>query len=63
MEAEQALLGDFSKAAQDAILESRTAHNKQATRVLTQQSTTRQFFNLVLDLLLRDLLQLIFFCR
>lgn len=52
---EQALLGDFSKAAQDAILESRTAHNKQATRVLTRQATTRQFFNLVLDLLLRDL--------
>ncbi len=52
---EQALLGDFPKAAQDAILESRSAHEKQAMRVLTQKSTTKQFFGLLLDLLLRDL--------
>jgi type I restriction enzyme R subunit len=51
---EQALLGDFEKAAQDAILESRSAHEKQAMRVLSQKSAAKQFFNLLLNLLTGD---------
>ncbi len=52
---EQAMLGDFPRAAEDAILESHQAHNRQATRVLTQPSSTRSFIHTLLDVLLREL--------
>jgi len=52
---EQAMLGDFPRAAEDAILESHQAHNRQATRVLTKPASTRAFIHTLLDVLLREL--------
>jgi len=50
---EQALLGDLPKAMQDAVLESREAHEKQAMAILGNQVTARNFLGLLLDVLLR----------
>ena len=52
---EQALLGDFSKAMLDAVLESRGAHEKQAVKVLSNEAVAKSFGDLLLDVLLRGL--------
>ncbi|WP_444886626.1 type I restriction endonuclease subunit R [Microbulbifer sp. JMSA008] len=51
--AEQALLGGFSKAVDDAILESNDAHQNQMMQLLSDPEKIKQFSRLVFDLLNR----------
>jgi len=52
---EQAMKGDLAKVAMDAVLESREAHNSQALQILSKEHVARAFFDLLYDLLVRDL--------
>ncbi len=52
---EQAMLGDFPRAVQDAVLESREAHEKQAVRLLSSSNAAEVFKDLLLDVLLRGM--------
>lgn len=48
---EQAMLGDFLKALDDAVLDSGTAHQKQQMRILTGEGTKRPFADIIYDFL------------
>ena len=48
---EQALLGDFSKAIDDAILDSNTAHQNQMIQLLSDPKKAASFARVVFDLL------------
>jgi type I restriction enzyme, R subunit len=49
--AEQALLGDFSKAVEDAMLDSSTAHQNQLLQLLSDPQKTARFERVIFDLL------------
>ncbi len=51
--AEQALLGDFSKAIDDAILDSSDAHQNQMMQLLADPSKAANFARIVFDLLVQ----------
>ncbi|WP_238937563.1 hypothetical protein [Pseudoalteromonas sp. S16_S37] len=48
---EQAMLGDFPKAIDDAILDSNEAHQEQMMQLLSDPSKTAQFAKVVFDML------------
>jgi len=48
---EQAMLGDFSKAMDDAIMDSSEAHNNQMMQLLSDPKKAQNFSKLVFDLL------------
>jgi type I restriction enzyme R subunit len=50
---EQALLGDFSKAIDDAILDSSEAHQNQTMLLLADPDKTANFARIVFDLLVQ----------
>ena len=52
--AEQAMLGDFSKAVDDAVLDSSDAHNDQMMQLLSNPDKAADFARVVFDLLRRD---------
>ena len=52
--AEQAMLGDFSKAVDDAVLDSSDAHNNQMMQLLSNPDKAADFARVVFDLLRRD---------
>jgi len=52
---EQAMLGDFPRAVQDAVLDSRSAHEKQAVKLLSSDDAAAVFKDLLLDVLLRGM--------
>ena len=49
--AEQAMLGDFSKAVDDAVLDSSDAHNNQMMQLLSNPDKAADFARVVFDLL------------
>ena len=49
--AEQAMLGDFSKAVDDAILDSSAAHRNQMMQLLSDPNKTKGFARIIFDLL------------
>ncbi len=50
---EQAMLGDFQKAIEDAILDSNEAHQKQMMKLLTMPETGNAFANIIYEMLNR----------
>ncbi|HAB37022.1 MAG TPA: hypothetical protein DCE52_03295, partial [Rhodobacteraceae bacterium] len=52
--AEQALLGDFNKAVDEAIMDSGEAHNNQMMQLLSNPNKAKTFARLVFDLLKVD---------
>ena len=50
---EQAMLGDFQKAIEDAILDSNEAHQKQMLKLLTMPETGNAFANIIYEMLNR----------
>lgn len=48
---EQAMLGDFPKALDDAILDSSEAHQEQMMQLLSDHAKSRQFARVIFDLL------------
>ena len=48
---EQAMLGDFLKAMDDAVLDSAQAHQKQQMRILTETGNRRPFAEIIYDIL------------
>jgi type I restriction enzyme, R subunit len=53
--AEQALLGDFNKAVDEAIMDSSEAHNNQMMQLLSNPNKAKTFARLVFDLLKVDI--------
>lgn len=51
---EQAMLGDFLAALDDAVLDSGQAHQKQQTRILTDAGNRRPFAEIIYDLLMSN---------
>ncbi|HAV4458150.1 TPA: type I restriction endonuclease subunit R [Acinetobacter baumannii] len=48
---EQAMLGEFDSALDDAVLDSNTAHNEQTMQLMSDPSKMRQFANIIYDVL------------
>lgn len=48
---EQAMLGEFDSALDDAVLDSNTAHNEQTLQLMSDPSKMRQFANIIYDVL------------
>ncbi|WP_232055091.1 hypothetical protein [Vibrio taketomensis] len=49
---EQAMLGDFPRAIDDAILNSSAAHQEQMMQLLSDPSKTKQFARVIFDMLM-----------
>ena len=52
---EQAMLGDFPKALDDAVMDSSEAHQKQMMQILTNQEVAKGFARVVFDLITQAL--------
>ncbi|HCU40286.1 MAG TPA: restriction endonuclease subunit R, partial [Acinetobacter nosocomialis] len=48
---EQAMLGEFDSALDDAVLDSNTAHNEQTMQLMSDPAKMRQFANIIYDVL------------
>ncbi|WP_163069853.1 type I restriction endonuclease subunit R, partial [Acinetobacter nosocomialis] len=48
---EQAMLGEFDSALEDAVLDSNTAHNEQTMQLMSDPAKMRQFANIIYDVL------------
>ena len=51
---EQALLGDFAEATDDAVMESGEAHQNQQTQYLNDKALAERFRRVIFDMLLAD---------
>jgi len=52
--AEQAMLGDFSKAIDDAVIDSSAAHKKQMLQLLSDPERAKKFASVIFDMLIKD---------
>lgn len=50
---EQAMLGEFDSALDDAVLDSNTAHNEQTMQLMSDPAKMRQFANIIYDVLVK----------